>query len=369
MNTRPRFRNRGFCSSPGPSRSVLLMVMGSLLILPLLLSACGGSSSYAGMPGYYTDDPLTAAMRELDDFLVPIQVIMAIAGLAMMLAGYKIYRYVIMIPGIILGGVLGMVIGADENTFLAIVGLLLGALIGAGLALLIHDLLIILIGASIGVAMVAGITLANNNMPEAWAIILGAIVGGIGLLALSRAAIIFYTSAVGSLLFGLGIQTTGLWLLLFFAVGVGVQYGLARALGDSIGSGAAASGAAGAGFALKRKPGTITPPEKDPLERLPMMPMLTPGACLIENDENGCDYLHDKFLIGRGSDCDIQFTARNVSRRHALLRQSGEDWFIQDQDSAGGTFVNGERVQARRLSPGDQITIGDHTLRFLNDGN
>lgn len=352
------------------------MVMVSLLVLPLLLSACGGSSSYAGMPGYYADDPLTAAMRELDDFLVPIQVIMAIAGLAMLLAGYKIYRYVIMIPGLILGGVLGMVIGADENTFLAIVGLLLGALIGAGLALLIHDLLIFLIGAGIGVSLVAGITLANNNVPEAWAIILGAIVGGIGLLALSRAAIIFYTSAVGSLLFGLGIQTTGLWLVLFFVIGVGVQYGLARALGDTIGSGAgaAAAGAAGSGFPLKRKPGTITPPEKDQSKQVDMDQLVPPpelafGACLIEDGEDGCDFLHDNFLIGRGSDCDIQFTARNVSRRHALIRQSGDDWFIQDQGSAGGTFVNGERVQARRLSSGDQITIGDHTLRFMNNMN
>lgn len=351
-------------------RTILLMVMGSLLILPLLLGACGGPSSYYGAPTPYYGDPLSAALGDLGDFLIPIRVLMAIAGLAMLLAGYKLYRYVIMIPGIILGGALGAAIGADENAFLAIVGLLLGALIGAGLALLIHDLLIFLIGAGIGVTLVAGISLANNNMPEAWAIIVGIIVGGVGLLALSKAAIIFYTSAVGSLLFGLGIEATGWWLLLFFAVGVGVQYGLARALGDSIGvgTGAAAAGAAGATGAgvvdalrsRKKDPAALVEPVQTPIEALPVAAI---EAHLV--DSRGYHHpMYDQLLIGRGMEANLRLPERNVSRRHALIRKSGGDWYIQDQGSAGGTFVNGKRVQASQIVSGDQVRIGDHTFRM-----
>ena len=70
------------------------------------------------------------------------------------------------------------------------------------------------------------------------------------------------------------------------------------------------------------------------------------------------------FAIGRSADNDLQLGVANVSRRHAKLRMAQGVWFIQDQDSSLGTIVNGKQVQASRLSPGDQITIGDVTFVF-----
>ena len=56
-----------------------------------------------------------------------------------------------------------------------------------------------------------------------------------------------------------------------------------------------------------------------------------------------------------------------VSRLHAQLERVGADWLVSDdQFSRNGTFVNGERLRARRvLRAGDVIRIGDTQLAFV----
>jgi hypothetical protein len=71
--------------------------------------------------------------------------------------------------------------------------------------------------------------------------------------------------------------------------------------------------------------------------------------------------------IGRGSSCTVRLRERAVSRLHARLRYAEGAWFVQDQGSAGGTYVNGERVPAARLKSGDRITIGGTTLLFQEE--
>jgi len=70
------------------------------------------------------------------------------------------------------------------------------------------------------------------------------------------------------------------------------------------------------------------------------------------------------FMIGRGAGCHLQLVDLKASRQHARLRFAQGIWFIQDPNSVGGTFVNGQRVKASRLNAGDQITIGDTTFIF-----
>ena len=72
---------------------------------------------------------------------------------------------------------------------------------------------------------------------------------------------------------------------------------------------------------------------------------------------------HD-VLIGRGSDCDIQLPDPTASRRHARLRYAQSQWFLQDQGSGAGTFVNGKPIIAGQLNAGDLIEIGELTFRF-----
>jgi hypothetical protein len=74
--------------------------------------------------------------------------------------------------------------------------------------------------------------------------------------------------------------------------------------------------------------------------------------------------VRDTWLIGRGSDCDLRLQESSVSRHHALLRYAQGAWYIQDQGSAKGILINGQRTNAARLHTGDQITIAGSSFIF-----
>ena len=73
--------------------------------------------------------------------------------------------------------------------------------------------------------------------------------------------------------------------------------------------------------------------------------------------------LRGKLTIGRDSDCDLVLDEPEMSRRHAMIENSGDVIFLRDLGSANGTFVNGVQVRNAILHPDDQIAF-DHN-RFL----
>lgn len=59
--------------------------------------------------------------------------------------------------------------------------------------------------------------------------------------------------------------------------------------------------------------------------------------------------------IGRNNNNNLHFANNFVSGYHAQLSFDGENWAIYDQNSTNGTYVNGYRVEATNLCPGDMI--------------
>jgi len=101
-------------------------------------------------------------------------------------------------------------------------------------------------------------------------------------------------------------------------------------------------------------------------------------------DKGRCFELPDNEpqLIGRSSEA-LPLTDQSISRRHAELTPDDGKWFINDLNSANGTFVNGQRVtRPRMLQPGDQVRTGltifvfgredkvlrDHGVHVAHDG-
>ncbi|MDK1030992.1 MAG: ATP-binding protein [Planctomycetia bacterium] len=68
--------------------------------------------------------------------------------------------------------------------------------------------------------------------------------------------------------------------------------------------------------------------------------------------------------IGRDPSCEVSLNDKKVSRRHALLRQTGKSMYLKDLGSANGTFVNGAQVSETSINPGDQIRIGQTLMRL-----
>ncbi|OOK79173.1 FHA domain protein [Mycobacterium kansasii] len=56
-----------------------------------------------------------------------------------------------------------------------------------------------------------------------------------------------------------------------------------------------------------------------------------------------------------------------VSRRHAMLRRSGSQWELVDNNSANGTYVNGTRISRALLGPSDIVGIGHQLLHLSGD--
>jgi len=68
--------------------------------------------------------------------------------------------------------------------------------------------------------------------------------------------------------------------------------------------------------------------------------------------------LGDGMQIGRSSLSNLRLSDPSISRRHAQIRFAGGRWYIQDLKSQSGVYVNGVRIQAAPLNPGDRIRIG-----------
>ena len=68
----------------------------------------------------------------------------------------------------------------------------------------------------------------------------------------------------------------------------------------------------------------------------------------------------DVVTIGRGTKNDIVINDNDVSRSHCQLLRHAGGYEIEDLNSTNGTFINGQRVMARRILKGGQlIELGD----------
>jgi pSer/pThr/pTyr-binding forkhead associated (FHA) protein len=69
--------------------------------------------------------------------------------------------------------------------------------------------------------------------------------------------------------------------------------------------------------------------------------------------------------IGRNVNNTIFVEDEFASASHAMLTFRGRAWFIEDQGSTNGTFVNGHRIDRPvALSYGDEIMIGRVRMRL-----
>ena len=73
---------------------------------------------------------------------------------------------------------------------------------------------------------------------------------------------------------------------------------------------------------------------------------------------------------GRHPESDIFLDDITVSRRHVEITPAeGGGYSLRDVGSLNGTYVNRERIDEVRLSPGDEVQIGKFKLVYLVAGN
>jgi pSer/pThr/pTyr-binding forkhead associated (FHA) protein len=69
--------------------------------------------------------------------------------------------------------------------------------------------------------------------------------------------------------------------------------------------------------------------------------------------------------IGRNVNNTIYVEDDFASTNHAMLTFRGRSWFLEDQGSTNGTYVNGHRIDRPvALSFGDEVTVGRVRMRL-----
>ncbi|CKU51921.1 ABC transporter ATP-binding protein [Mycobacterium tuberculosis] len=71
--------------------------------------------------------------------------------------------------------------------------------------------------------------------------------------------------------------------------------------------------------------------------------------------------------IGRAPENTVVLNDLLVSRRHAILRRTGNRWELSDNASANGTYVNGHRISRAVIGPTDIVGIGHQLLHLSGD--
>jgi len=107
------------------SRQTVLFVLGVILLMVAFLPACApapyGPYDRYGPPSF----EIPAGLR----------VGLILAGLASLLAGWAIYRFVLAIPGFIIGALMGVALAHNQPEFVILLAALFFGIIGAAIAL------------------------------------------------------------------------------------------------------------------------------------------------------------------------------------------------------------------------------------------
>jgi serine/threonine protein kinase len=94
------------------------------------------------------------------------------------------------------------------------------------------------------------------------------------------------------------------------------------------------------------------------------------GLKLITQDQREFPLSGLATSLGRNDDNTIVIQEAQISRYHALIRSQASAWFVTDQGSTNGTFVNEERLlprQAHPLQAGDVLRLGSQVILYVQE--
>jgi hypothetical protein len=131
-------------------------------------------------------------------FQAPAAIILLIGGLVSCFAGYRVFRVVLGFFGFVLGALLTSSLMGTEQTTYMIVAAIVGGIIGALILIAAYFVGVALIGAGAGALLVNVIWAALGREPHIVVVILFAIAGALGALALQRYVIITATGFGGA---------------------------------------------------------------------------------------------------------------------------------------------------------------------------
>ncbi|MBN1610675.1 MAG: GGDEF domain-containing protein [Polyangiaceae bacterium] len=106
----------------------------------------------------------------------------------------------------------------------------------------------------------------------------------------------------------------------------------------------------------------------------PLVDEATGNDCVVVIYANETGLLGKRFVldnntvrVGRGTDNTIVLEGDSVSRRHAHFECRGRTWYVVDDNSTNGTYLNEEQIRAEApLASNDRIKVGPTIFKYLS---
>lgn len=79
--------------------------------------------------------------------------------------------------------------------------------------------------------------------------------------------------------------------------------------------------------------------------------------------------IEDSITLGRNTNNDIYIKDPFISKRHFQIVEDEGEFYLEDLNSANGTYLNQDRIQdVVKLHNGDNIRVGNIEFLFVNRG-
>jgi hypothetical protein len=131
-------------------------------------------------------------------FQAPAAVFLIVGGLLSCFAGYRVFRFVLAFFGFVLGALLTSSFMGTEQTMYMIGAAIVGGIVGALILVAAYFVGVALIGAGVGALVVNVIWASLGREPHIVVVILFAVAGALGALALQRHVIVVATGFGGA---------------------------------------------------------------------------------------------------------------------------------------------------------------------------
>lgn len=109
-----------------------------------------------------------------------------------------------------------------------------------------------------------------------------------------------------------------------------------------------------------------SPPRECPPDRRARLVIVAISSEHTEVPPVGTEYVLDRspIFFGLRSGClpdprDIAVGAAGMTRSHAWFELRDNGWWVHDNASTNGTWVNGKIVKSSKLTDGARVTMGD----------
>ncbi|MGB7339939.1 MAG: hypothetical protein WBC91_13670 [Phototrophicaceae bacterium] len=167
-----------------------------------------------------------------------VQVVMVIAGVILLFAGWRIYNWIIVLASALIGGTFALAaVGNDAGIIIEVAAFIIGAVIGGALGYFLYYFAVFMVGAYIGIVFTTLIAQSFGLLPLApLVLIIIAVIGGIIMVALSFELLVVLASLLGAQLIVLALVLTPtlFWLVTLTLIGIVLQISLTRRAGYSV---------------------------------------------------------------------------------------------------------------------------------------